>query len=153
MKLKALFCTLVAGVAFQAVAGPVTPKPMVIHRPSAEEMAAARNLQLLYPAVQSSVTAYFNSHGMKRDAVREGLVIPWTVTKPVEYVGQDFWGNTQTMEWRGATDYVHGYAVALGRSQGGCPLFKIKGVDENDIRYNRGPGTPLDFPPATAICP
>jgi hypothetical protein len=103
--------------------------------------------------VQSSVSGYFNTHGLKRDAAREGLVIPWTVTKPVEYEGKDFWGYPKTIVWEGAADYVHGYAVALGRSQDGCPLFKIKGVDESDIRNRMAPATPLSFPPATVICP
>lgn len=148
--MKRITSSLLASFAIAAAAAPYPPAPLP--EPAAGPQAA-QNLATFYPSVQSAVSAYFNTLGVKGDQARKGLVIPWVVTAPLSYTRAGLWGKPQTDVDDAAPVYVHGYAVALGKTAGGCPLFKIQGVDERDIRWRMQPATPMAFPPVTAVCP
>lgn len=153
MKLKKIFGGMMAAAALATAAGPVAAQGVATAPVSSPE-AAQNNLSRYYPAVQSAITGYFNTHGLRPDQAAKGLVIPWVVTQPVPYAGTDFWGKPAALTDFGAVDHVHGYAVAQGSTVGGCPLFQIKGVDERDIISRAWPARPLQLPRSPiAVCP
>ncbi len=153
MNLKKIFGGILAAAAIGATAAPAQART-VPDLPSPEELAKVQqNLTYFYPAMQSAITAYFNSHGLQRDQAKSGLVIPWVVTQPITYAGKDFWGKPTVLTDGKAVDYVHGYAVAQGRTIGGCPVFQMKGVDDRDIRWRQSPAERLVFPRDVVVCP
>ncbi|TAL27710.1 MAG: hypothetical protein EPN97_16580 [Alphaproteobacteria bacterium] len=66
-----------------------------------------------------AISGYFNTLGLKREQVKEGLTIPWVATTM-----RHTWINGDFMP------VTHGFALATDKTaSNGCPVFKIIAFD------------------------
>ncbi|MEZ0260461.1 MAG: hypothetical protein ACAH80_05590 [Alphaproteobacteria bacterium] len=99
---KAALCAF-AAVALLTGAGceqkPASPPP------SPDEVRAKYTAD-----IQQTLTAYFNTHGLKASDIKPGFTVPWVASKA------------------GAED--HGFLVATGETSAkGCPVWKVSSFE------------------------
>jgi hypothetical protein len=118
--------------------------------PAAAQDYSSPDYRAYMPSMQSAVSGYFNTLGIKKDQAKEGLVIPWVVidASPLP-VDKSWLGTTADAT---AVGRVHGYLVATGKQSAGCPVFKAFGSDERTASSLTGVWS-LNLPKPVAICP
>lgn len=103
-----MFLKKAAFVAFAAVAmlaGTGCQQKAPAPAPSPDDVKAEFTVDM-----QQSLTAYFNTHGLKKEDIKPGFTVPWVASK------------------EGAED--HGFLVATGEtSPKGCPVWKVSSFE------------------------
>lgn len=80
--------------------------------------------------IETSLKAYTATHGLAKEDIREGLVIPWTLQKA-----------------ESPYSLRHGFLVATGKTGGeGCPVFKV-------VTYSGRGNAQHRYDVNMAICP